>query len=521
VSVPETVDDLPRRLARWAVNRSLAPASVTGISFALAVCSAGWFSAGTRPDNINGALALCASYLAACAARWLAGPASDAPARSAGAAADRMAEWCGAVSEYVVYAGLAVGGYEEHWRDTWKLAVAVMIVLSVRRTAVACSRPATETPGAGNSAGHAIRVFLSCPPGGRIALITLVAPIWGARATLMFLLEWGIIATGFALTGHGPYRAAGAGSPEPVGSAFLADSPVPLEAEELPAALAAPASDAGPMEERPAALAAPASGAGPMEERPAAPASGADHAQEGPAALAAPTSDTDQDEPPLTEADSPESTAALDLFVYAEPATPAEAAPEAVADPQALATMAACRDDGTAAVWLGRVVRGELVPLPPAVAGLAATALLAWLGMRNLPGLLLLTPVVVMLLAAFGSRHPHDGRLDWLTPAVLLAGQLVYFAAVGFSFRVPPPVTFTLCGLVALHYVELAGRGWPDVGQAPDTRLGWEGRMFIAGLGAMIGIAMVAYLALSAYLVVLVCAKVLAGRLLTPEGAWR
>jgi hypothetical protein len=474
VSVPETLDDLPRRLARWAVNRSLAPASVSGISLALAVCAAGWFSAGTRPDNVNGSLALCASYLAACAARWLAGPADRAGA-PAGAAAGRLAEWCGAVSEYAVYAGLAVGGYEEHWKDTWQLAVAVMIVLSVRRTVVACSRPATGASSSGNSVGHAFRVFLSCPPGGRIALITLVAPIWGARATLMFLLEWGIIATGFALTAHGPYRVIVNGSPEQVAAppARLADSPVTVEAEEMPAELAAPIIDAG------------------------------------------------QDEPPRPESDSPESAAALDLFVYAEPAPQVKAAPEAVADPRALAVMAACRDDGTAAVWLGRVVRGELVPLPPAVAGLAATSLLAWLGMRNLPGLLLLTPVVVMLLAAFGSRHPHDGRLDWLTPAVLLAGQLVYFAAVGFSFRVPPPVTFTLCGLVALHYVELAGRGWPDSGQAPDTRLGWEGRIFIAGLGAMIGIAMIAYLALSAYLVVLVCAKILTSRPVAPEGAWQ
>lgn len=63
MSVPETLDDLPRRFAGWAVSRSLAPVSVAGISVALAVCAAGWFSAGTRPGNVNGALALCVSYL--------------------------------------------------------------------------------------------------------------------------------------------------------------------------------------------------------------------------------------------------------------------------------------------------------------------------------------------------------------------------------------------------------------------------------------------------------------------------
>jgi hypothetical protein len=195
---------------------------------------------------------------------------------------------------------------------------------------------------------------------------------------------------------------------------------------------------------------------------------------------------------------------ALDELISAAAARPRKPKPKAVADPAAVATLMACRDDGSVSVRLGQLVRGEFVPLPPAVAGLAATCFLAWLGMRNLPGVLLLTPLVVLLLAGFGSTHAHDGRLDWLTPAVLLAGQLVYLATVGFSFRIPAPVTFGVCALTALRYVELATRVRPSTWHPPDTRLGWEGRMLLAGLGPMFGIAIVGYLVLAAYLVALV-----------------
>jgi hypothetical protein len=239
-------------------------------------------------------------------------------------------------------------------------------------------------------------------------------------------------------------------------------------------------------------------------------------------------------EVPLSLADSAEPTTVIDLLGpggTGQPRESAPAAPRKVADPVTLATLVACRDDGTTAVWLGRLVRGQFVPLPPAIAGLAATAFLAWLGMRNLPGILLLTPVVVMLLAAPGSSHPHDKRLDWLTPAVLLAGQLVYIAAIGFAFSVPAPVTFGLCGLIALRQVELAWRGrygpglrsreGPDPSRPADTRLGWEGRMLIVGVGAMVGIALVAYVALAAYLVVLIFAKVTTSYVAVREGELR
>src|SRR5580658_8161317 len=513
MSVPETLDDLPRRFAGWAVSRSLAPVSVAGISVALAVCAAGWFSAGTRPGNVNGALALCVSYLVGCAARQLASPGRGASARHADADAGRLADWCAVLSEYAVYAGLAVGGYEQRWGGTWQLAVAVMIVQAVRKIAVACSGSAAQAHTGTNPAIAAVRGFLSCPLGGRIALITLVAPIWGARATLLVLLEWGIIATGYALTGRGPYRAPVTG-PADTARPALAAGPVAIARVEptVPVESAAEAESAAWVES-----AVPDGSPVLADGSPVL-------AEEAPMTLVA-SADPDQLELPLAE--PPEPSSALDLLIPAHPADPAVRAArrkrdvEAVADPQALATMAACRDDGAVAVWLGRVVRGEFVPLPPAVAGLAATSLLAWLGMRELPGILLFTPLVVMLLAAFGSRHPHDGRLDWLTPAVLLAGQLLYFAALGFAFRVPPPLTFTVCGLTALHYLELAGRIRPDASQIPGTKLGWEGRMFIAGIGAVVGIATVAYLALAAYLVLLIGAGVLASRLVAREGEYR
>jgi hypothetical protein len=497
MSMPQALDGVPRRVADWAVNRSLAPNSVAGISLALGICAAGWFSAGTRPDNIKGAIALLASYLAWRAARWLVGPAAGTAARTLRPGVGTLAELSGTLSDYVVYAGLAVGGYEAHWSGTWELAAAVVIAGAVRRTAVACGG---QVPDAGdrNPVGSAFGGFLAFSPGGRTAAIVVVAPIWGAHATLLILLEWGIIATAYVITGHGPERVTvtgAAGRLRPAGRAEAAGAPIRLGSStraELPAGSELPA-------------------------RPELSARAGWSARADSAATASPSvrenSSARADEPvrevssALAPAGSSETAMTLELMIHPEPDRPRDSKPKTVLAPEARATIAAYRDDGAAAVWLSRVVRGGFVPLPPAVAGLVATSFLAWLGMRNLPGVLLLTPLVVMLLAAFGSSHPHDGRLDWLVPAALMAGQLVYIAAIGFSFGVWTPVTFTLCALIALRYVDLARREGRDAGRA-ESRLGWEGRMLAAGVGAMLGIATVAYLALSVYVAVLVCGRV-------------
>jgi Family of unknown function (DUF5941) len=167
------------------------------------------------------------------------------------------------------------------------------------------------------------------------------------------------------------------------------------------------------------------------------------------------------------------------------------------------AGLIAARDDGPLATRIGRVVQGQLPPLLPAVAGVTVTSMLAALGLHSLPGVLLLTPALAMLLAAFGADNPHDGRFDWLVPPLLQGGQYVYLAAVGFAAGVPAPAIFALIAVIALHHQDLLLR--QRRGAAPEPRvaaagLGWEGRMLVAGFGGMLGVETVVFIALAVYL---------------------
>lgn len=168
------------------------------------------------------------------------------------------------------------------------------------------------------------------------------------------------------------------------------------------------------------------------------------------------------------------------------------------------------RDDGALAIRIGRPVRGSLVPLPPAVLVLAAVCAFALLGPRNLTGMLLAGPALVMLLAAAGSSSRHAGPFDWLVPAVLLGAQVVYIAAIGKADGVPGPVSYLLGAALLLRYVDLACPRQPARSAAEGgIRLGWEGRSLLIGLAAAAGLATFAYIALSAYLGVLVGASIL------------
>ena len=410
--------DASRLALAWTQERRLGLTSACGICLALAVCAAAWFSAGTRGDIVRGVAALWGGYLVLKAGRWLASPAAPALAGTAPAARATKATdlrpagptaWLaalgGSVAECAIYAGLAVGAAAEHWTGVWTLAVAVLGLVAVRNLMSVCSTP----PGFREHSEGAFRriseAVLTMPVGGRVLLIGIVAPIWGARVALLAMLEWAIISIGYGIAG----RAA----PGVTGRAAGRGQRVPADTSS---------------------------------------------------------------------------------------------------------TLLRLRDDGVLARALGGLVRGSLLPLPPALLGLAAVAGLALLGLHGLPGVLMIAPAIVMLLAAPGSGHAHTGRFDWLVPVLLLGSQLLYVAAIGVAARVPGPVIFILSSAILLRYADLGFPGRPVLlakARDPDaeplergTALGWEGRLLFVGLTAAMGLATFAYLALAAYLVVLICTKV-------------
>ncbi len=168
---------------------------------------------------------------------------------------------------------------------------------------------------------------------------------------------------------------------------------------------------------------------------------------------------------------------------------------------RARGVLPAYRGDGPIAHWIGGVVRGQLPPLPPLLVGLFVTCDLTVLGVANLPGVLIFGPVMAMMLAALGACHPHDGRLDWLVPSLLLVGEGVFLTGLGFARHTWPPVIFALLAAVVLRHADLAyrvrsGRGVPD----DKFGLGWDGRLLLAGFAAVLGFVPSAYAVLAAWL---------------------
>ncbi len=597
-----------RRLAAWAAGRAIAPNSLTGISLLLALSAAAWFSGGPGGDSSRGLAAMggwllvmtAAGRLAAFTPRQAAAPVqpavraavragmvsddstdwlvlpdvvwvddepaggsaheeprgraggrrpvaelpdddppaavepggADVPDGAEPVAGARGFGWLSAVSavaaECAIYGGIAAGGKPTALIGMWPLAVMTVSSVAVADLLGAC-RAASVNAGRCRELGRSPGLQrwtgrLLCPPVGVRALLAAAGlAVGGPQAALCTVLAVEVMsfATNIAMLakialpgtwpGVSPAPRDGLGGRlSPGGSPVTtAQTPGPRVTAIVGVTGRQGTTSAVRIIDARQAWAAAESGAA-TESRAAA---------ESGAAAATTTSS----------------------------APMAAGAP----GPGSQDVVLALRDDGRAARWAGRLVQGNLIPLPPALAGLIATAMLAALGLRGLPGFIAMTPPVVMMLAAPGSSHPHDGRFDWLVPVLLALAQYVYLGALGFALAVPGPVIFALCALTFLWYASVtadargtaarrtaahqavahqaaaaaiaaggAAAGERDIipasaGRGP--RIGWETRLFVVGLAATFGLATFGYLGLATYLGVLICRKVLIGYLMPRE----
>jgi len=430
-------DPAARDVASWAAGRRLAPGALYGIALGLGLVAAVWFS---EPTARAGAAAPLAA-LAALAASFVAGRSGAVLAAGRrGGRVKPIVDWLGAatamLTEFAVYAGLAAstglghppgavspriaaglggifGGAVAHtaaasWGGAgpggvWRLAVAAMVLLGLRRMTALCYDWAPRPSGRlfPRSAKRIAEQVVTFPAGERLLLLAVTAVFFGPRVTFLALLAWGALATGYVLAGQ-------LASSKGLSRQYLSD---------------------------------PGGG------------------------------------------------------------------------------LAGYRGDGVLSRWFGGPAQGRLPPLPPVLVGLFVTCVLVALGLGNLPGILLLAPVVMMLLATLGARHPHDGPADWLVPPLLQTGEYVFLVALGFATRVPAALIFALLAGVILRHHDLAYRARCGMGIPADVRgLGWEGRMLLAALAAIAGLPTLAYAAISGYLWLLFGWDFLSGWLKATDG---
>ena len=405
-------DPAARDMARWAAWRRLTPAALYGISLGLGLVAAVWFAELDVRAKLLAIPALAGSFLFARTGSLVAATSRDGRISPL---VGWLATACGLLTEPALYAALAIssrlgqsdgldGTFGGALRNTfvatwggagetgvWRLAIAALLLLGVRKLAGLGYEHTAGTPGDlfPRSVLRTLEQAITFPAGERYAVIVLTSVLFGPRLTFLILLGWGVLGAGYLLAGQIARSARAAGAAR--------------------------------------------------SRRP---------------------DDDDEDN-----------------------------------------GLAAYRGDGVLAHWAGALVDGRLPPLPPLLVGLLVTGMLAALGLGNLPGILVLTPIEAMMLAALGSRHPHDGRLDWLAPALLLAGEGVFLAALGLARQVTPWVVFALLAAVLVRHVDLACRARAGRGLEADVLgLGWEGRMLLAGVAATAGLVPFAYAALAGYL---------------------
>ncbi|MEU4694458.1 DUF5941 domain-containing protein [Actinoplanes sp. NPDC023714] len=149
------------------------------------------------------------------------------------------------------------------------------------------------------------------------------------------------------------------------------------------------------------------------------------------------------------------------------------------------------RDDGPLVrSLLSRAAVGHPLPSAAAFAVYGLSTVTVFLTGDVRAWLLALVAVFVVL-AGLPARSRHGGALDWLVPAALRAAEYLVVVAVGLYGPVPPAVVFLLLFTLALRHYDLTARmekGAPATA-AGGAILGWDGRVLLLSLAALLGFA--------------------------------
>ncbi|HEX6450747.1 MAG TPA: hypothetical protein VF060_14950, partial [Trebonia sp.] len=218
-------DPIARDVAMWALGRDLAPAALYGVSLGFGLIAAVWLTLPTLGGKAIGIAALAGSFvvsragaLVAAAGRWT-GPALE----WLGAAAALLTEFAVygvlAFSAQTVVAGSAGSGLDgiagNALRNTfaatwggpgsigvWRLAIAAMGMLGIRRLADLCYDQAAHGHGLHRSMMRRIEQTITLPTGERYVIIAVTVVFFGARVTFLALLCLGALAMTYVLVGR-------------------------------------------------------------------------------------------------------------------------------------------------------------------------------------------------------------------------------------------------------------------------------------------------------------------------------
>ena len=86
----------------------------------------------------------------------------------------------------------------------WRLAIAAMLVLAVRRMAELGYEHTARAPGIlfPRSVLRTLEQAVTLPAGERFAVIVVTSVFFGPRLTFLVLLGWGVLAAGYVLAGQ-------------------------------------------------------------------------------------------------------------------------------------------------------------------------------------------------------------------------------------------------------------------------------------------------------------------------------